>query len=698
MRFVHWPLSNDQLVARCIHARAGALMIGTMDDDTTTLISELLQKLAELQQKVDEYSLDMAHQFKLYEDAMLKDVPREVSSKVERAIANSLHNYPALNYGLGHPQYQHQHQLQSQQHQEEQHPSADSYIALTTTTSSSTFSPSSAAHTHGIIPSNNLDRMAPPGDRGSPLSAFAFPPASGSPDNDPSSPRERERELHGLFIPSYLPLLEAAERHTPTPPLPLPTVPENSDKDLNRSQTTPPRSLTPLVVTRPDPVRRHTEDTISSVTSDDSNTKVKRSALRRSSSSSIKTFSPRRVRFEVEGQEVLPTASPQTRPSEHLASPLANNAGSTDESYQPRNADVDDLGLLGSSPPRPKKVTSTDKLKALARISREDTSAWTVVGNPNGSEDDEDDLVMPSLNGRMRRVTPQAAAATAVMTQNLGSEAPPINGSYSPNHLGEPLQVAKGYEDNGDVVGDEDELDDDILSMPTLTSFKGKKRFSPPQSTLTSEGMASQQPKSNKREVSSENIDANSNDVYDLGDDDEADPLFEFEGLSDEDSVDRTSTPRPNTKYIEDDENDEAEDLNTEPSSGETQDDKPPTEERQKAEPSTPPKGSRAIPQPPVVVSPQSRVQSTSVGSLRGKPIHIGGIRNPEVYEKAMAMGDIQSFIGSVDGRTGIDESTSYQPEATRFVGTPRSLSERLLVEEMEELRRNAGSAASYSG
>ncbi|KAK7751595.1 hypothetical protein SLS62_006420 [Diatrype stigma] len=668
-----------------------------MDDDTTTLISELLQKLAELQQKVDEYSLDMAHEFKLYEDAMLKGVPRGVSSKVERAIANSLHNYPALNYGLGHQQQQQQ--LQSQQHQEEQLPSADSYLALTTTTSSSTFSPSSAAHTHGIIPSNNLNRMAPPGDRGSPLPVSPSPPVSGSPDNDPSSPRERERELHGLFIPSYLPLLEAAERQTPTPPLPLPTVPENGDKDLSRSRTTPPRSLTPLVVPRPDPVRRHTEDTLSSITSDDSNTKVKRSALRRSSSSSIKTFSPRRVRFEVEGQEVLPTASPQTRPSEHLASPLADNADITDESYQPHNADVDEMGLLGSSPPRPKKITSTDKLKALARKSREDTSAWTVVGNANGSEDDESNLVMPSLDGRTRRVTPQAAAATAATTQNLGSKSHPINGSGPPNQLGESLQVNKGLEGNGDVVEDEDEVDDDILSMPTLTSFKGKKRFSPPESTLTSEGMASQEQKFNKREMPSTNLATSSSDVHGLGDEDELDPLFEFEDASDEDPVDRISTPRPSTKYIEeeDDDDDEAEDRNTGPSTGDTQDDQPSTEEKPEAKPSTPRKGSRAIPQPPVVVTPQSRFQSTSVGSFRGKPIHIGGIRNPEVYEKAMAMGDIQSFIGSVDGRTGVDESTSYQPEATRFGGTPRSLSERLLIDEMEEMRRNAGSAASYS-
>lgn len=656
-------------------------MIGTMDNDTTTLISELLQKLAELQQKVNEYSQDMAQQYKLCENDILKNVPKDVSSKVERAITNSLHNYPALKYGLEH---QHQHQLDESQQQEE----ADSYLSLTTTTSSSTFSSTSATHTHGIIPNNNFNRMARSGDRGSPPPAF--PPASDFPDNVPGSPRERESELHGLFIPSYLPLLEGAERQSPAPPATpsfLPTVPENSDRDLNRSQTASPRSLTPIAVTRPDPVRRHTEETLSSITSDDSNSKGKRSALRRSSSSSTKTFSPRRVRFEVEGQEVLPTASPQPRPLDHPSSPLGNTADVLNESYQPNVSEDDDLGLLGSSPPRPKKITSTDRLKALARNSTEDTSTWTVVGNLNGSEDDEDDDLVIT-DRRMRGAVSQAEPA--VMTHSPGPKTHPINGTRSPTHLRAPLRVVKENEGNADA--DEDELDDDILSMPALTSFKGKKRFSPPESTTSAlVEMASQQRRSNKEGTSVTKTNTKSSDVHDLDDNDDGEPFFEFDDVSTEDSAGRGAASKASTKYIE--EEDEPEDLKTEAETEETEE----TEETQETQGPKPPRMLIPRPPSPEVTSPQSRTQGTSVGSFRGKPIHMSSIRNEDVYEKAAAMGDFQSFIGSVDGRTGIDESTSYQPETTRFVGTPRSLSERLMMDEFEELRQKAGSA-SYTG
>ncbi len=638
--------------------------IGTMDDGTTTLISELLQKLAELQQKVNEYSQDMAQEFKLYEDKILKDVPKDVSSKVERAITNSLHNYPALKSGLDH---QHQHQLQSQQQQHHHHPGADSYLPLTTSISFSS-SPIYTTHTHDTIPTNNVNQMAQPRNRGSPPPVST--PVSGSPpDSSPSSPRsprERELELHGLFIPSYLPLLEGTERHSPAPTSSLPTVPENGDRNLDRGEVTPPQSFAPIVADRPDPVRRHTEDTLSSNTSDDSNSRVKRSALRRSSSSSTKTFSPRRVRFDVEGQEVLPTASPQTRPSNYPNLPVGDPTNIFNESYQPSITEDDDLALLGGSPPRPKKITSTEKLKALARSSTEDTSAWTVVGNLHGPDDEEDELVMASLNRRRRGVTPQAAA----MTQNPEPRAHSINGACPSNHLGVPLQMVKESEENADV--DLHESDDDILSMPPLTSFRGRKRFSPPESTTpTLEQMPSPHHKVDKKNAP---ITSTTYESHNSSDNGEEDTFFEFDGMSPE---------KPDTKYIE--EEDEAEDVKTESSAEVLEETQHPT--------------ARSIPisQPntPVVTSPPpGRTHGTSVGSLRGKAIHMGSIRNEEVYEKAVAMGDFQSFIGSVDGRTGIDESTSYQPESMRFFGTPKSFSERLMKEELEEMRRESGSAS----
>ncbi|RYO84540.1 hypothetical protein DL766_004506 [Monosporascus sp. MC13-8B] len=620
-----------------------------MDDDTTSLVSELLQKLAELQRKVDNYSQDMAQQFKRYKDELLKGVPRDVSSKVEKAITDSLHQYPALRSGI----------------ENQRHPAADSHLPPTTSTT----------HTHGTsTPVHNLNGMARSGGVVSP------PPVSlnttGIPlDNGPRSPHEREREFHGLFIPSYLPLLEAAERDSPAPTSsPLPTVPKNSDKgEPNRVEAASSQSLAPIVVSRPDPVRRYTEETLSSITSDDSNSRVKKSALRRSSSSSIKPFSPRRVRFDVEGQEVLPTASPQSRPADLPGTQLGND---TNTSNEPSRSDIvgggGDLDLLGSSPPRPKKITSTEKLKALARNSTEDTSKWTVVGNQGSEDDEEDELVMADFNGRRRGGASQAPAAT----HNRTSISHDINNTHPPNLLGPPLQMVKGKEGGDDA---EDESDDDILSMPALSSFKGRKRFSPPESTITTpKEMAPQHHKSKDGAATSRKTTTEASHVYDVGDFDE-EAMFDFEDVPPGDSASSRTATKPDTKYIEED---EPEDLPVKPPA------KPVKETSHPRSPGVP----IAKRSTPTVTSPQGRVRAGSVGSLRGKPLHMNSVRDEKILEQAAAMGDIQTFIGSVDGRTGIDETTSYQPEATKFVGTPRSFSERLMKEELESRKQNTTS------
>ncbi|RYP79158.1 hypothetical protein DL771_000136 [Monosporascus sp. 5C6A] len=625
-----------------------------MDDDTRSLVSELLQKLAELQRKVDDYSQDMAQQFKHYKDEVLKGVPRDVSSKVEKAITDSLHKYPALKPGI----------------ENQRHPAADSHLPPTTLAITST------THTHGTsTPANNLNGMARSGG------VFSPPPVTlnttGIPlDNGLRSPHEREREFHGLFTPSYLPLLEAAERDSPAPTSsPLPTVPKNSDKgEPNKVEAAFSQPLAPIVVSRPDPIRRHTEETLSSITSDDSNAPVKKSALRRSSNSSVKTFSPRRVRFDVEGQEVLPTASPQSRPSDLQGTQLGNGINTSNESSRPDVVGGGDLDLLGSSPPRPKKITSTEKLKALARNSTEDTSKWTVVGNQGSEDDEEDELVMADLNGRRRGSAPQASA----VTHNRSSMPHDINNAHPPNLLGPPLQMVKEKEE--DDNDKEDESDDDILSMPALSSFKGRKRFSPPESTITMpKEMAPQHPKPKDGAATSSNTTTETSDVYDVGDFDE-EAMFDFEDVPAGNSAHSQTATKPDTKYIEED---EPEDL--------------PVKASAKAVKKTSHPRSPAVPiakrSTPTVTSPQRRVQAGSVGSLRGKPLHMNSVRDEKILEQAAAMGDIQTFIGSVDGRTGIDESTSYQPEAMKFAGTPRSFSERLMKEELESKKQNTRSS-----
>ncbi|RYP67644.1 hypothetical protein DL769_005715 [Monosporascus sp. CRB-8-3] len=626
-----------------------------MDDDTISLVSELLQKLAELQRKVDDYSQDMAQQFKRYKDEVLKDVPRDVSSKVEKAITDSLHEYPVLKSGI----------------ENQRHPAADSHLPPTTLATTST---ASTTHIHGTsTPVNNLNGMTRSGGVVSPPPVS--PNTTGIPlDNGPRSPHEREREFHGLFTPSYLPLLEAAEHDSPAPTSsPLSPVPKNSDKgEPNRVEAAFPQSLAPIVVTRPDPIRRHTEETLSSITSDDSNSRVKKSALRRSSSSSIKTFSPRRVRFDVEGQEVLPTASPQSRPADPPGTQLGNGTNTSNESSRPDMVGEGDLDLLGSSPPRPKKITSTEKLKALARNSTEDTSKWTVVGNQGSEDDEEDELVMADLNGRRRGGASQASA----VTHNRTSMPHDINDAHPPSLPGPPLQMVKEKEEDDDK---EDESDEDILSMPALSSFKGRKRFSPESTITMPKEMAPQHHKSKDWAATSRNRTTEASNVYDVGDFDE-EAMFDFEGVPAGNSASSRTATKPDTKYIEED---EPEDLPVKPSA------KPVKETSHPRSPGVP----IAKRSTPTVTLPQGRVHAGSVGSLRGKPLHMNSVRDEKILEQAAAMGDIQTFIGSVDGRTGIDESTSYQPEAMRFVGTPRSFSERLMMEELENKKQNTGSS-----
>lgn len=66
-------------------------------------------------------------------------------------------------------------------------------------------------------------------------------------------------------------------------------------------------------------------------------------------------------------------------------------------------------------------------------------------------------------------------------------------------------------------------------------------------------------------------------------------------------------------------------------------------------------------------------------------------VKNPELHAQAASQGDFDSFVGGVDGRSGIDESdfSSYRASIAPggFVGTPRSFTERLMMEDMEAER-----------
>jgi hypothetical protein len=73
------------------------------------------------------------------------------------------------------------------------------------------------------------------------------------------------------------------------------------------------------------------------------------------------------------------------------------------------------------------------------------------------------------------------------------------------------------------------------------------------------------------------------------------------------------------------------------------------------------------------------------VGSYKGRPFSIP-IVSPEIHAMAASLGDVHSFVGSVHGRTGVDESDEQSFRASlRTSGTPRSLSERMRMEDIME-------------
>ncbi|KAI1213049.1 uncharacterized protein F4807DRAFT_309464 [Annulohypoxylon truncatum] len=594
-------------------------------DDTTSLVSDLIQKLAELDNKVNIYRQDMAQEFYRYSRQRLQDVPGHVSAKVQKLVAEHFQNYPALSPSLGQD-----------------------------------IDPQSQESASDVSTDEKPWPVRQPSPPVSPQ--IPFLPLFDS----PRSPHEREREFHGLFTPSYLPLLDAVQRRSPTPSALPPPVPEIKEPN-NNEDTSLAALASPIVLPRPDPVRRHTADTESSITSDDSTTRLRRSALRRSSSSSTKAQSPRRVRFDVEGEEVLPTSSPPVSPraSDFPPSPSGNPTSPLDESY---NAIIinEDTDLLGSSPPMPKKITSTDRLKAMARNSNEDTSKWEVVGNLEAIDDDEEEeLVMAGLHSR------KANDASQNSTNHVSSDgtAHRINDARLPTQLGAPLTSVKEVEEN-EIPEEADDIDD-VLMMPPLSSFKDKKRFSPPlETTPNSESNDLDSHGTEEHNSSKPPIDSTSEPSLNEED------LFEFEDR-DFDSDDKGDKTKSTKKYIEeeDEEEDEA--------------DVTPIAENPVLFSTSP-----AIPmaKPTSVTTPiqSPRQMAASAGSYRGKPFSIGVVRDPELHKRAAEMGDFYTFVGSVDGRSGVDESTSFKPDVTYFDGTPRSLSERLMREDLDEARRNA--------
>lgn len=82
------------------------------------------------------------------------------------------------------------------------------------------------------------------------------------------------------------------------------------------------------------------------------------------------------------------------------------------------------------------------------------------------------------------------------------------------------------------------------------------------------------------------------------------------------------------------------------------------------------------------------------VGSYNGRLFNFP-IVDSKVHEMAASMGNMQSYVGGMSGRTGVDESNaqSYKESfrasgsalSQNFSGQPRSLSERMAMDRLRE-------------
>ncbi|XWW97609.1 hypothetical protein V2A60_005594 [Cordyceps javanica] len=497
---------------------------------------------------------------------------------------------------------------------------------------------------------------------GSQTLSLASTPADPGNPGPPGSPRDRDHELQGLFTPSYLPLLAAS----PIPAVDTPILPAAATKPAGITSQQPsvaasspssadtgllPATETSVgqsttnnrmgqsadedrfpgrLTTQPRHGQAESEnaladDAISSASSDKGDNKAPRSALRRSSSIYKSPQSPRRVRFEFMGAEVLPTASPQ--PSESMiprsSSPMWEGENVTVDSVL--GDDVDD-----PTPP-PKKISSSDALRALSREPLEEGTVWTVVN-------------------------PESDNATTSKMQQLDLDKPLAKRQPAPQQLQqEPSNDAKV-------------ISDDSLDVK-------KTRFPTPL------------PLSKPPAIASKKLPKNVTPLNNPDGHDDEDDMFQFE-----DDGGKTTSPRPSPMPTDEDE--PSEDENAVPSSTLDKDGstlRSPTT----VAPAAVPAPKLEAPEPSTPTTPRFNIGS--VGSYKGRSIMMPVVKDPEVHAKAASIGNFNSFVGGLDGTSGMDPAdlSSYRASVMRdgFSGTPRSFTERLMMEDMEAERRDQKSS-----
>lgn len=662
-------------------------------DEASKLVRELSNKLTELDHKVDLYRKDMNKEYVKYEEDLLKNVSPNISQTVSRMIAEELKNYKALypfaenldidnldscakitNTGTGTGTATATATGTGNNNPSSSPSPSPSSSHNPISNGNSTIAITSTPHEHSNVMTNGIS-TAMESQLGFGASASTAPNrtkkvvAAAEEEERPRSPHAREKEFTGVFTPSYLPLLDSNSRYERKSN--SNTELDNKSKDIQMDTSSQSQSQSQSLVdasidTRslnasPDPrspsiPKRKNTDEISIASNSSSDGPRRRSALRRTSTSS-KNTSPRRVRFDVEGEEVLPTASPKE------LEPMLPPSFSDDSDDEAGSEMVEDIDA-----PPPKRISSSQALRALSRGPLEDdgTQWTTVVAPPDGSASvdtlEDDGYTTNYFDSRPSPIAPRDENIPPV---SIPAKIPQPEPQAQVKHI-EALP-----EDDADVPSD-----DDMLDMPSLRQMRSYNKqpasiLSPKKNENPEPAISPLQMKSPSKPLTLETM-----EPREKGDekpasltfqDDEQEDLFSFDenpslGSRPQDEEDESDIEEPTSPSIEE---------------------SPDNVELSKS-PARPIPNDFSNKKVTIAPAPAHGI----VGSYKGRPFSMPVV-NDAVHASAASMGAMNSFVGSVNGRSGLDASDVLSYRASggvgSFSGTPKSMSERMMMDDLME-------------
>lgn len=648
-------------------------------DEAGKLIAELQEKLAQLDLKVWLYRQDMAAEFRKHADGLLQDKPKEVSERVMESINESMERYPSL----------HRSCLEADQPGPQ---SAESCATSQKTSENSVTSDTNTTAADPILPAM----------------AYRGPEST---MEDSQSLHDRERELQGLFTPSYLPLLDTTDCNerrssssahsrsaSESPPITMMSR-ERAADDAGATPSSDPSSSSLSLRKLATPRRRNTDE--ASIYSDQSDAPVRRSALRRSPGPA-KPQSPRHVRFEFAGEEFPTTSSPKMdTPELETAKKIAIILGNGEDFYgEAGSQHVEDVK---ESPPA-KKISSSQALRTLSRGPlEEDGTIWTKVSAPpdespsvSNAELDKDALRDVMFGGELLPSTSiQASKSNGHKARGLDEGYILESDAFKPlsGNVPQPTDAHSLSRNGDDTSADPTGEEADILAdMPPLQTMKSRKPINVVSgATLDSIYGARSQAAATKPPGKQFFTFPDTTDLNDLIEDtaklqiEDDDELFAFD-----ETAERTAL-KPEPEPESDPNSDSASETAEDPIALSHFATSPP----------------RAIPQPRSAPKPASDPSNPISSVTTGRPTSVRRssyhpfntpIVSEAIHAQAASLGDINTFVGSI--KDGLDETALQSFVASIRAGMggagggeggggqPRSLSEKMAFDDAMERRR----------